>query len=162
MTVFGKTASEYFAFQKVIMILIILVGLGRLGLSLAGLPTSSVRWVSLTALGLVGIVYCAIRVPRSGFGGYKHLLPLFVMQAGTANFIIAGGIALSVATGTDNIYSVPEYSGFLASRPWLHAGGHILDGLIIGPLIGWPIGSALMFIVKKLSPNKAANAAATG
>jgi hypothetical protein len=156
MKIFGKTLSEYFNFQRVIMILIILVGLGRLVLSLAGLPLTSVRWLSLTALSVIGILYCAIQVPRTGFGSYRHLLPLFVMQAGAANLIIAGGILLSIVTGKPNIYSVPEYSGALVEWPWLHAAGHVLDGFIVGPLIGFVIGSAIMFLVKKLSPGKVA------
>jgi hypothetical protein len=160
MKIFGKSAGEYFAFQKGIMILIVVVGLARLGLSLSGLPASSVKWFSLTAVGVIGILYCGVRVPISGFGGYKHLLPLYFMQSLTANIIIAGGIALSAVTGQENIYSVPEYSGPLVGNPWLHAGGHLLDGLIIGPVIGWLIGAVIMFITRKVSPAKARASAA--
>ncbi len=144
MTIFGKSVSEYFAFQKAIVILIILVGIGRLTLSLAGFPSSSVKWISLTAMGLLGLVYCAIQVPRNG--GYKHLLPLFVMQAGAGNIIVAGSIAL--ATGTDNIYTLPEYSGGTDGKTWFHAGAHIVVGLIVGPLIAWLIGPGIIFVVK--------------
>jgi len=160
MKIFGKTLLEYFAFQRVIMILILIVGLGRLALSLAGVSQDLVKWVSLTGLAVIGIVYCAVNVPRTGFGSYKHLLPLFFMQSLTANIIIAGGIVLSAVTGRENIYSVPEYSGPLSTSPWLHAGGHILDGLIIGPLVGWLIGSVIMFVVQKVSPAKPAGVAA--
>ena len=160
MTIFGKSVSEYFAFQKAIVILIILVGLGRLTLSLAGFPTSIVKWISLTAMALVGIVYCAIQVPRTGFGGYKHLLPLFVVQAGIGNIIIAGGIALAIATGADNIYSLPEYGGGTDGRTWLHAGAHIVNGVIVGPLLGWLIGSGIMFVVKRMSAGKPGRPAA--
>lgn len=153
MNVFGKSFSEYFAFQKAIMILILVVGLGRLALSLGGFPTSTVRWLSLTAVGVVGILYCGIKVPRSGFGGYRHLLPLFFMQSLTANIIISGSIVLAAITGRENIYSVPEYSGPLAGNPWLHAGGHLLDGLIVGPLLGWLLGAGIMFIARKVFPS---------
>ena len=152
MKIFGKNVSEYFAFQKWILVLILVVGLGRLALSLAGLPTSTVRWLSVTALALVGIVYCAVKVPRTGFGTYKHLLPLYMVQAGLANMIIAGSIALAAITGQENIYSAPEFSGPMAQNPWLHAGAHVLDGFAIAPLIAWLIGSGIMFVVKKLSP----------
>jgi hypothetical protein len=150
--IFDKTITEYFDFQKPIMILIITVGLLRLALSLAGLPDSIVTYLSLTALGLVGVVYCGIMVPLKRFGSYKHLLPLFVMQALPANIIIAAGIAITALTGITNIFSSPEHSGPLVNRPWLHAGGHLLDGLIVGPLLGWLLGSALMFVTKRLSP----------
>jgi hypothetical protein len=82
------------------------------------------------------------------------------MQAGTANLIIAGGIALSSITGKENIFSRPEYSGPLASNQWLHAAGHLADGLIVGPLIGWLIGAILMFVVLKVSRPKAVGIAA--
>src|SRR5688572_8750348 len=105
---FGKSLSEYFAFQKTLMIVIVVVGLTRLALSLGGVSDSIAKWFSLTALALVAVFYCGIKVPRTGFGGYKHLLPLFVMQASVANLIIAAGIAISVATGNENIFSRPE------------------------------------------------------
>jgi hypothetical protein len=158
--VFQKTLSEYFLFQRTIMILILAVGFVRLVSSLAGVSDSVVKWFSLTALGIVGIVYCGIQVPRTGFGGYKHLLPLYVMQAGTANLIIAGGIAISAITGKENIFSRPEYSGPMASNPWLHAAAHIVDGFIVGPLIGWLIGAAIMFVVLKVGRPKAVGVAA--
>jgi len=162
MKIFGKSGSEYFAFQKAIVILIVVVGLLRLAMSLAGLPVATVKWISLTAVAMVGIIYCAVQVPRTGFGGYKHLLPLFFIQSMLGNIIIAGGIALAAITGRDNIYSIPEYSGPLAGNPWFHAAGHLLDGLIVGPLLGWLIGSAIMFVVKRLLPSKASASAAAG
>jgi hypothetical protein len=150
MKIIGKSIGEYFAFQRVIMALILIVGFVRLGLSLAGFPTSTVKWISLTGLAVVGIVYCAIEVPRTGFGGYKHLLPLYLMQAGLGNIIIAGGIVLSAITGTPNIYSAPEYSA--VANPWMHALGHLIDGFIAGPLLGFIIGAPIMFIAKKVWP----------
>jgi len=141
------------------MILIVAVGFVRLISSLAGVSDSVVKWFSLTALAIIGIVYCAIQVPRTGFGGYKHLLPLYVMQAATGNLIIAGGIALSAITGKENIFSRLEYSGPMASNQWLHAAGHIADGFIVGPLIGWLIGAIIMFVVLKISRPKAVGVA---
>jgi hypothetical protein len=158
--VFHKTLSEYFAFQRVIMILILAVGFARLLLSLGGVPDSVAKWFSLTAVATVGIVYCAVQVPRTGFGGYKHLLPLYVMQAATGNLIIAGGIALSAITGKENIFSRPEYSGPLASNQWLHAAGHVADGFIVGPLIGWLLGAIIMFVILRLSRPKTVGVAA--
>jgi hypothetical protein len=161
MTVFGKSVSEYFRFQRWLMLLIIIVGMGRLLLSLAGISDSLTKWLSLTGLAVVGIVYCAVKVPLTQFGGKKHLLPLFVMQAGTANLIIAAGIALSVLTGKQNIFTRPEFSGPMAENQWLHAGGHLLDGFVVGPLLAWLLGSILMFAVQKVSRPKPISASTT-
>ena len=162
MKIFGKSLSEYFAFQWSIMMLIIVIGFARLLLSLAGVPDSVVKWLSLTAFAVVGIVYCAVQVPRTRFGGYKHLLPLYFMQAATGNLIIASGIAISAISGKENIFSRPEYSGVLASNQWLHAAGHLADGIIVGPLLGWVIGSLIMFVVLKFVRHKPAAVTAAG
>jgi hypothetical protein len=82
------------------------------------------------------------------------------MQAATGNLIIAGGIAISAISGKENIFSRPEYSGPLASNQWLHAVGHIADGFIVGPLIGWLLGAIIMFVVLKVSRPKAVGIAA--
>src|SRR5262245_12895510 len=156
MKIFGKPLADYFAFQKGILILVLLVGFGRLGLSLAGVSDDVVKWISVTAMAIVGTAYVGVQVPRTGFGGYKHLLPLLFIQALIGNLIIVSGIVLAAATGTENIFSRPEYSGGMS--PWLHAGGHLLDGVLIGPLIGWLIGSIIMFVTKKISPAKSGTA----
>ena len=42
---FGKPLSQYLAFQKVFLGVVVAVGLLRLGLSLAGLPNATVAWL---------------------------------------------------------------------------------------------------------------------
>ena len=53
--IFGKPWSEYIRFQRVFLILIVVVGLARLFLSLAGMPNSTVKFLSITVIGLIGI-----------------------------------------------------------------------------------------------------------
>jgi len=154
MTIFGKPLSDYVAFQKTLLILIAVVGVSRLALSMAGAPTSIVKWVSLSAMALVGLIYCAVKVPKTGFGTYKHLWPLYVMQAGVAQVIAASAIILAIFTGADNIYSLPEYSGGTDGKTWLHAGAHLILGTFVGSFLAWIVGSGVMFLVKKLSPSR--------
>jgi hypothetical protein len=156
MTFMNKPLSAYIQFQKRILILILVVGFLRLALSLAGVPNSTVKWLSVTAVAMIGIIYCAIKVPRTGFGTYRHLFPLYWVQAVIGNSIICGAIVLAILTGTDNIYSVPEYSPTGDGRTWFHVMAHALDGLFIGPVFGWLIGSAIMFVFKKLSGSRSA------
>src|SRR5437868_4848787 len=101
MKVFGKTLREYIGFQRVILVLIIVVGGCRLLLTLFGVKNSLVAWFSLTAITTLGALYYSIMVYRSGFGGYKHLLPLLLIQNTLAQFITVIGIAIAIFTNKD-------------------------------------------------------------
>jgi hypothetical protein len=159
MTIFGKKVSEYLAFQKHILLLILAVGLGRLFLSLGGVPDSTTKWLSISVVTLIGLVYYSIRVHTAGFGSYKQLLPLVFFQSVVAQAIIVSGIIIAILTNKDNVFSVPEYSGGADGKTWLHVAAHLVVGLIVGPLVGWLIGSILLFIVKKVAPKNAAERA---
>jgi hypothetical protein len=160
MQIFGKPLSEYVAFSKLFLGLIFVVGIVRLALSLAGVPNSTAKWVSITGLIWIGVLYFSIRVHTSGFGSYKQLLPIFVLQGLVAQVIIVPAIMLAIWTGTDNIYSAPDYSGarvgqFLFGanyhgKTWFHAGAHLLLGTTIAPLVGWLVGSLIMLTTRKL------------
>jgi hypothetical protein len=62
MTIFGKRLTENVAFCKLFLGLIIVVGILRLALSLGGAPTSIAKWLSITAVAWIGVLYYAIRV----------------------------------------------------------------------------------------------------
>ncbi|HLQ78361.1 MAG TPA: hypothetical protein VK210_13460, partial [Terriglobia bacterium] len=100
MVIFGKRLSEYVAFAKLFLILVPLVGIVRLALSLNGMPIETVRWVSMTGLGLIGVIYFAIRVHTSGFGSYKQLLVVCALQNWTAQIVAMIGISLAMVSGT--------------------------------------------------------------
>jgi len=158
MTVFGKSLSDYLSFAKVILILIVLVGVARLGLSLAGVENATVKWLSISVVTLIGLVYYAIRVHTSGFGSYKQLLALIVIQSIVAQAIIIAGIVIAIFTRRDHIFSAPEYSGGGDGKTWLHAGAHLVFGIIAGSLLAWLVGSVILFVTKKAAPRDAAPA----
>ena len=151
MTIFGKPLGEYVSFAKVFLILIPLVGLLRLGLSLEGMPNSTVEWFSMTALGFIGVVYFAIRVHTTGFGSYKQLLVIVTLQNWSAQIVAIAGILLAIITGVGNIFSAPEFS-FGGQNPWLHLAAHVFIGTTIGSLVPWGIGSLVLLIARKMSP----------
>jgi hypothetical protein len=157
--IFGKTLSEYISFQKIFLILILVVGLIKLVLTLAGVENSIVKWLALTAITTLGWLYYSVRVHTSGFGSYKHLLPLLVIQNTLAQSITVVGIAIAIFTGNNNIFTADEFSGFYEGRSWLHAGGHILFGVIFLSLAWWALGSIIMFVTKKILPRGKSNAA---
>jgi hypothetical protein len=149
MMIFGKKLSDYVRFQWVILALIVVVGLLRLGLSMSGVANNTVKFFSMTVVGLAAIIYYGIRVHTSGFGSYKQLLPLLVIQSAVQNGIAILGILITYFTGRSNIFTAPEYGGLTRMR-W-HILGHALGGLIIGSLIGWAIASIVMWVTKRVS-----------
>lgn len=158
MIIFGTPLSEYVAFAKIFLVLIIIVGVARLALSLAGVENAVVKWLSISVVALIGLVYYSIRVHTSGFGSYKQLLALIVIQSIVAQAIIIIGIAIAIFTNRDNIFSAPEYSGGGDGKTWLHAGAHLLFGVIVGSLVSWLIGSIILFVTKKVAPRETAAA----
>jgi hypothetical protein len=160
MTIFGKRLSEYVVFCKTFLGLILVVGIARLALSLGGAPNSTAKWLSITAVIWIGVLYYSIRVHTSGFGSYKQLLPICVLQSLAAQAIIVPGIILAIFTGKDNIYSVPEYAFGNDGKSWLHVGAHLVLGTTIAPLIGWIVGCVIMFATKKLVRSKETRATA--
>src|SRR4051812_4543147 len=107
MTIFGKTLSQYLKFQRAILLLILAVGLGRLILSLAGVSNSATRWLSISVVALLGLIYYAIRVHTTGFGSYKQLLPLVFVQSVISQGIVVAGIVIAIFTHKDNVFSAP-------------------------------------------------------
>ena len=106
---FGKSLSEYVAFQKPILILIAVVWALRLALSLAGVPVSGAQFVSVTVVLVVGALYYGWAVGQKGFGSFKQLYALNLIQGVFSQTLVALAIVLAIVTGQDNIYSIPEF-----------------------------------------------------
>ena len=152
MVVFGKSLSVYIRFQRVVLGLILVVGLARLFLSLGGVSNDIVKFLSMTVVALAAIFYYGIRVHTSGFGSYKHLLPLLVIQSALANGIAIVGIVIARLTEHPNIFTAPEFGG--ATRARWHILGHVVFGVIVAPLVGWAIASLVMWVTKKVTGSK--------
>jgi hypothetical protein len=127
MRIFGKTIGEYLRFAAGIVALVVIVGVARLVLSMAGVPVSAVKFLSVTTMALLGVVYFGVRTHTSGFGSYRQLLPLMVITFGAASWVSGFAVVLAIATGRDNIYSIPEYSGGQDGKTFFHAFGRCPD-----------------------------------
>jgi len=106
---FGKSLSEYVAFQKPILILIAAVWALRLVLSMAGVPVSGAQFVSVTGVLVLGALYYGWAVGQKGFGSFKQLYGLNLIQGVFSQTLVALAIVLAIVTGQDNIYSMPEF-----------------------------------------------------
>lgn len=150
---FGKPLSEYVSFQKVFLGLIAVVGLARLAVSLAGLPNSSAAFLSMNVVAWAGIIYYGIAVYKQRFGVYKHILPLVIIQTLVFQAIAVAGILIAIG-GFPNVFSALEFS-FNNPNQWTHLLAHLTIGVVAPSLIGWGIGSLVMWITTKVSPRTA-------
>ena len=146
---FGKRVSQYLAFQKTFLILIAAVGLARLGLSLAGLPNSTTRWLSMNVVAWAAVFYYGVAVHTRGFGSYKQLLPLGLFQTIVMQAIAVIGILLAIA-GYSNVFAAPEYS-FGGASQWAHIAAHLTVGIVVPPLLLWAVSSLVLFVTRKTS-----------
>jgi hypothetical protein len=151
MTLFGKSLSNYVAFCKFFLVLIPVVGIIRLALSLNGTPIETARWLSMSALVWIAVIYYSIRTHTTGFGSYGQLLVIVALINLTAQLVSIFGIVLAILTDTNNIYSAPEFAFGGDGKTWGHAAAHLFIGTIAGSLIPWLIGSLILFGARRMS-----------
>jgi hypothetical protein len=151
MIIFGKRLSDYVRFSGLFLILIAAAGITRLLLSLSGAPNSTVKWFSMTALVWIGVLYYSVRVHTSGFGAYRHLLPVLVLLNLVAQAIAIIGITIAIVTGNANIYSAPEYAFGGDGKTWLHVAAHLFIGTTMGSLVPWAVGCAILAATRRLA-----------
>jgi len=150
---FGKSISDYLRFQQVILVAVAVVGLLRLGLSLAGVPDAAVAWLSMTVVTWAAAVYYGVAVYRYGFGGYRQILPLVFFQMIVQQAIAVIGIMTAIA-GFPNVYAAPEFTRG-TSNQWLHALAHLTVGIVAPTLLMWGAGSLALAVTRRLARREA-------
>ena len=150
---FGKSISDYLRFQQVILVTVAVVGLLRLGLSLAGVPDPAVAWLSMNVVTWAAALYYGVAVNKQGFGGYRHLLPLALFQMVVQQSIAVIGIMIAIA-GFPNVYVAPEYTRG-TSNQWLHALAHLTVGIAAPTLLMWGVGSLVLAVTRRLARREA-------
>jgi hypothetical protein len=150
MSIFGRRLSDYVKFCWPFLLLIAMAGATRLALSLNGVSNSTARWFSMTALVWIGVLFYSGRVHLSRFGSYKELLVVCALMNLIAQAIAVSGIALAI-TGTNNIFSAPEFAFGGNGATWLHLIAHLLVGTTLGSLMPWAVGSGILAGIRRLS-----------
>lgn len=159
---FGRSLTEYLAFQKEILILIAAVWALRLVLSMGGVPVSGAQFATVTGVLVLGALYYGWAVERRRFGSFKQLYGLSLIQGVFSQTLVALAIVLAIATGRDNIYSIPEFYPPAQGIPVLglpmppdgksfaHAIEHIVvAGFVAFPIIAWVLGSLVLLATRK-------------
>jgi hypothetical protein len=149
---FGKKFGEYVRFESWVLILVPVAFAARLLVGMTGTPVATTRWISINLVLLLGLIYCSVAVHTRGFGSYKQLFGLLLLQNAFAHLLIAGAIALAIVTMTSNIYTAPEFFGGSDGRNWGHVAAHFL-AMVLVPAVMWLLGSVILFVTKKVKPS---------
>ncbi len=148
MRIFGKSLRDHLDFGAPVMIFVATVAVLRLGLSLAGASLEMVKYLSPTWAMILGILYFGVRVHTSGFGSFMQLLPLAVLTNVCSHWVAALAIVIGVIMGTDNVYTLPEFSGDADGKTAFHAVAHFVFGPLGFGLFGWAVSALVMLLTK--------------
>ena len=80
--------------------------------------------------------------------GAKRTIPIAISA-------FAIGIVFGIVTGSDNMFTRPEFSGGGNGRTWSHVGLHIVVIAML-PLITWMVGVPILWLTKKFGQRTAA------
>jgi hypothetical protein len=145
---FGKSLADTLRFQEKALAAVAVVGLLRLALPLAGVPNAAVAWLSMSVVAWAGALYYGFAAERSGFGDYRHLLPLALHTMVVQQSIAVLGIMLAIA-GFPNVFGAPEYSMGVRSQ-WVHALSHLTIGIVVPTLLMWAAASLVLAVTRRV------------
>ena len=155
---FGKPMAYYLRLQAPALIAITAVFLIRLVMSMAGVPDSAGKILSITFVLILALPYYALLAKREGLT-FKHLYAMCFVQGVFSQTLVALAIVLAIFTGHDNIYTIPDfYPASQGGTPlpvdgknWMHAAAHVIfAGALALPLVSWAVSSVLLVIARKV------------
>ena len=112
-----------------------------------------VHVLSITVATAVAVLFAVILIHVRRFGSYPSVVVATVMVVAWAQLLIVLAIIFSVATGTENIFTLPEFS--LPGddpRHLRHILGHLSFGIGGGALIGSAFGCLILWMLRRVLP----------
>ena len=130
----------------------------RLGLSACGSPHWCSRVVSVTGATAGCVLLAAVFIHFRRFGGYANVVVSSLLLNLWAQLLIIGAIVFAVATGTENVYTAPEFQLPQFAQPYVdpyhlrHIYGHLTFGIGLGTLSGAAVGCLMLWLLRALLP----------
>jgi len=135
-----------FAFVAAVWIMrLLLAGLGvSLGVS---------RIFSVTTASAVAVFLAVLLIHFQGFGGYTNVVAISLLLNAWSQVLIVIAILFAVATGTENVYTLPEFSVPGDDPMHLrHIFGHLTFMLGLGTLFGAGVGCLMLWFLRLMVP----------
>jgi hypothetical protein len=127
----------------------------RMVLATAGAPLWLVEIVSVTGATAASVLLAVLLMYVKRFGGYANVVLASFLLNTWAEILIIAAILFSVWTGTENVYTAPEFS--IPGDDTLHLKhiyGHLTFGIGMASLFGAGVGCLLLWLLRTLVPAK--------
>ena len=111
-----------------------------------------VHVLSVTVASAIALLFAVVLIHVRGFGSYPSVVVSTVLVLAWAQVLIVLAIIFAVITGTENIFTLAEFSPGNDPRHIKHILGHLTVGLGIGALIGSAFGCLILWMLKRMLP----------
>jgi hypothetical protein len=153
MKISGHGLRDHFRLLAPLLGLLTGVWVLRLILGAAGAPQWLTGLFSMTAVAPLSVFFAVFLIHVRRFGNYPNVVVASLILNTWSQLLIIAAILFSVLTGTENIYTIPEYS-IPGDDPdhRRHIYGHLTIGIGISTLTGAALGCLLLWLLRKMVP----------
>ena len=153
MRVGGHRMREHVRLLLPLLAFVTAVWLLRLLLAAAGASLSVSRVFSVTTASAMAVFLAVLLIHFHGFGGYTNVVTTSLLLNAWSQILIVVAILFAVATGTENIYTLPEFSVPGDDPLHLrHIFGHLTFILGLGTLFGAGVGCLMLWFLRLMVP----------
>ena len=132
------------------------VWLLRLLLHEMGVLHALVHVVSITVATSLALLFAVVLIHLRGFGSYPSVVVSTVLLVAWAQLLIVVAIIFSVLTGTENVFTLPEFSRGDDPRHIKHILGQLTVVIGIGVLLGSAFGCLILGMLRRVLPERGA------
>jgi hypothetical protein len=126
----------------------------RIIVAAAKSPHWVTRVTSVTTAVAVTVLLAVLLIHYKRYGGYASVVVAALLLNLWSQLLVVAAILFSYSTGSENVYSAPEYSLPGDELPHLkHAYAHLTFGVAVGTLVGAIFGCLLLALLRWQGPD---------
>lgn len=153
MRVGGHRMREHVRLLLPLFGFVLVVWLLRLFLTAVGLSLSVTRVFSVTTASAIAVFLAVLLIHFHDFGGYTNVVATSLLLNAWSQVLIVIAILFAVATGTENVYTLPEFSVPGDDPMHLkHIFGHLTFMFGLGTLFGAGVGCLMLWFLRLMVP----------
>ena len=152
MRIGGHSLGEHLRLLVPLFVFIAGVWALRIVLHELGVLHALVHIISITVAVALALLFAVVLIHVRGFGTYSSVVVATVLLVAWAQLLIILAIIFSVVTGTENIFTLPEFSPGDDPRHIKHILGHLTVVFGVGALIGSAFGCLILWMLRRVLP----------